>query len=156
DAVASVRDLNRLSMITIRCTGRAAKALGFRPMADAPAGTSPLGDWYANLIPTLAGELYLFMNEQSLLVVAIPRGTPDLLRAFVARIGNILSMIGVPGARIEKELEHFREARVGKTVSKRVLGVMNDAAWRCQEAAMGATRRSKLSLSDLELSLALM
>jgi len=88
--------------------------------------------------------------------VAIPRGTPDLFRAFVARIGNILSLIGVPDARIEKELEHFREARVGKTVSKRVLGVMNDAAWRCQEAAMGATLRSKLSLSDLELSLALM
>lgn len=143
-------------MITIRCTAKAAKALGFSPMADAPPGTSPLGDWYANLIPTPAGELYLFLNEQSLLVVAVPRGTPDVLRALVARVANVLSMIGASNERIQKEVEHFREARVGKTVSKRVLGVMNDVAWRCQETAARATRRSKLSLSDLELSLALM
>jgi hypothetical protein len=143
-------------MITIRCTAKAAKALGFSPIADAPVGTSPLGDWYANLIPTLAGELYLFLNEQCLLVVAVPRGTPDLLREFVGRVGNVLSMIGVSNERIEKEIEHFREARIGKTVSKRVLGVMNDAGWRCQETAGRAARRSKLSLSDLELSLALM
>jgi hypothetical protein len=125
-------------------------------MDDAPPATSPLGDWYANLVPTSAGELFLFLNEQCLLAVAVPRGTPDVLREFVARVGNILSMIGVPNDRIEKELEHFREARVGKAVSKRVLGVMNDVAWRCQEAAAQATRRSKLSLSDLELNLAIM
>ena len=115
-----------------------------------------MGDWYINLIPTPAGELYLFLNEQSLLVVAVPRSTPNLLRGFVARVGNVLSMIGVSNKRIEREIEHFREARVGKTLSKRVLGVMNDAARRCQERAARATLESKLSLSDLELSLALM
>lgn len=143
-------------MITLRCTAKAADALGFSRIADAPSGTSPLGDWYVNLIPTRAGELYLFLNEQSLLVVAVPRHTPQLLQEFVARVGNILSMIGVPNKRIENEIEHFREARIGKTMSKRVLGVMNDAAWRCQEAAARATRQSKLSLSDLELRLAIM
>jgi hypothetical protein len=52
--------------------------------------------------------LYLFLNEQSLLMIAVPRGTPNLLREFVARVGNILSMIGVSNERIEKEIEHFR------------------------------------------------
>lgn len=141
-------------MITIRCTRKAATALRLNPADDVPPGTSPLGDWYVNLIPTAAGGMYLFLNEQSLLVVVVPRGTPDLLQIFVARVGNVLSMIGVPNERIEKEIEHFRDARAGKTVSRRVLGVMNDAAWRCQEAAARATRQSKLSLSDLELSLA--
>jgi hypothetical protein len=37
-------------MITLRCTEKAAKALGFRRSDNVPAGTSPLGDWYVNLV----------------------------------------------------------------------------------------------------------
>jgi hypothetical protein len=141
-------------MITIRCTVKAAEAMGLTLMPHAPAGTSPLGDWYVNLVPTGGGDIFLFMNEQSLLAVVVPRGTPDLLRAFVARVGNILSMIGVPNPRIEIEIEHFREARAGKTASRRILGVLSDLAYHCQQAIDRATPDNKISLSDLELSLA--
>lgn len=142
-------------MITLRCTRRAAKALGYTALEDAPAGTSPLGDWYVNLVGTAAGGLFIFVNEQSLMVVAVPNGTPDILRVFVRRVANILSMIGVPNERIETELEHFRDARVGKTSSRRVLGVTNDIAFQCQDQIERALP-AKISLSDLELELAKM
>lgn len=141
-------------MIFLRCTARVTKTLGLAPLVTQSHGTSPLGDWYVNLIPTHAGGAFLFVNEQSLLAVVVPNGTPNLMHVFVARVGNILSMIGVPNERIERELEHFHEIRVAKTNSKRILGVMNDLALHCQLAAERATPEEKLSLSDLELSLA--
>lgn len=143
-------------MIIIRCTRRAASALGLRLLDDPASGTSPLGDWYVNLVPTSAGGIFLFMNEQSLLAVAVPRGEAMVLQAFVARVANILSMIGIPGDRIEVELEHFVDARAGRTSSKRLLGVMNDLATRFQDAIDVATPGNKISLSDLECKMARM
>lgn len=63
-------------------------------------------------------------------------------------------MIGVANKRIEAAVEHFREARAGKTRSKRLLGVMNDQAFRCGAEVDGASRSSPVSLSDLELRMA--
>lgn len=142
------------TMITLRCTAKAAKALGLALLAEAPAGTSPLGDWYVNLVPTAGGGMFLFMNEQSLLAVVVPRGEQALLILFVARVGNLLSMIGVPNPRIEQEVEHFIEARAARTASKRLLAVMNDLGYRVQDAFDRATPSNRLSLSDLELRLA--
>lgn len=141
-------------MITLRCTARAARVLGFELREDSSHGTSPLGDWYVNLIPTAGGGMFLFMNEQSLLAVVVPVGIPDLLHHFVARVGNLLSMIGLPNERIEQEIQHFEQARAAKTASKRVLGVMNDLAYHVQIAFDEATAEKPLSLSDLELHLA--
>ena len=141
-------------MITLRCTEKAATALGFHRIEDVQPGTSPLGDWYVNLIGTSGGGLYLFTNEQSLLTVLVPRHEMKSMNVFVARVGNILSMLGVPNDRIEQEVEHFAEARVGKTVSKKLRGVMNDLAARCQTRIETATPRSKVSISDFEFELA--
>lgn len=143
-------------MITVRCTEKAAKALGFRRSDDVPPGTSPLGDWSVNLVATVDGGVFLFMNEQSLLTVLVPRHEMRSMNVFVARVGNILSMLGVPNARIDREMEHFLEARVGKTTSRKLLGVMNDLAARCQQRIEMAPPGSKVSISDLELSLAKM
>ena len=141
-------------MITLRCTAKAADALGLQAAADAAPGSSPLGDWYINLVPTSAGGVFVFMNEQSLLLVVVPRGEPRILDSFVARVGNLLSMIGLPNEIIEAEVEHFMEARVGKTSSKRLLGVMNDLTQRCVAEIDRASRKSPVSLSDLELRMA--
>ncbi len=98
--------------------------------------------------------MFLFTNEQSLLSVVVPVGVPELLNTFVARVGNLLSMIGLSNARIELEIEHFREARAAKTASKKILGVMNDLAFHVQLAFDRATPQNKVSLSDLEVHLA--
>jgi len=143
-------------MITLRCTKKAREALRVQALPDAPAGTSPLGDWYVNLVPTVDGGFYLFTNEQSLLSVVFPRqGTStETLQLFVARVGNLLSMIGVSNARIEEELEHFRDVRVAKTASRRILGVMNDFTFHLQDSLEESTTENKLSLSDFECQMA--
>ena len=141
-------------MITLRCTAKAAKSLGFQLLENPPTGTSPLGDWYVNLIPTADGGMFLFTNEQSLVTVVVPAGVRGLLNIFVARVGNLLSMLDLPNQRIEQEMEHFVEARAAKTSSKRVLGVMNDLAYHVQIAFDEATPQQKVSLSDLELHMA--
>lgn len=142
-------------MIVLRCTKKAAKALEVAPISEVQPGTSPLGDWYVNLVPTVGGGCFLFTNEQCLLAVVVPwQGTPaEIMRIFVSRVANILSMIGVTNARIEDELEHFRDFCVGKTASKRLLGVMNDQALHLQLALEDSTSENKLSRSDFELHL---
>ena len=52
--------------------------------------------------------MFLFVNEQSLLAVIVPGGVSGLLLMFVGRVSNLLSMIGLPNERIDRELEHFR------------------------------------------------
>lgn len=141
-------------MITFRFTRTAASALGIQLSDDPPPGTSPLGDWYVNLVPSVGGEAFIFMNEQSLLAVIVPRRERKVLQVCVARVANVLSMIGVSNERIEEELEHFLEVRAGKTISKRCLGVMNYLAARFQEAIGETTPGKPLSLSDFELKMA--
>jgi hypothetical protein len=143
-------------MITLRCTRRAAGIFGVSPIRDCPSGTSPLGDWYVNLVPTVGGGFFVYTNERTLLSVFHPRqdDLAQAMPAFVRRVGNILSMIGVPNWRIEEEIEHFRELRYAKTASRKVLGIMNDYAYRLDRALGEATPAKKVSLSDFELAMA--
>ena len=143
-------------MIVIRCTARAANALKVQRTSVTAAGTSQLGDWYVNLVPTIGGGAFLFMNEQSLLAVVVPYGTDDVLGSFVGRVANVLSMVGVSNARIEKELAHFNDGRFTKTASPRLLGVLRDLGARLQETLERLDAGTKLSLSDFELGLAKM
>ncbi len=140
-------------MIVIRCTAKAAIALNVRRRAFDVGNTSPLGDWYVNLIPTIGGGAFLFMNEASLLAVVVPHNTTDVLSEFVARVANILSMIGVSNARIESELTNFSEYCFAKTASPRLLGVLRDLGARLQESLERLKLGTKLSLSDFELEL---
>jgi hypothetical protein len=143
-------------MITLRCTRKAADALGAWPLPEPPSGTGPLGEWYVNLIPTVSGGFFLFMNARCLLSVVVPRqGTAaDILNMFVRRVANILSLIGLHHAIIDQELEHFRDIRIGKTASRRLLGVMNEVGFHLQSALEESTKDSKLSLSDFEFQMA--
>ena len=59
-------------MITLRCTHKLRKHLEISPVAQTVPPTAALGDWYANLIPTVAGDLIIFVSEKSLLTVALP------------------------------------------------------------------------------------
>ena len=143
-------------MITLRCTRKAADALLASPVPDPPPGTGSLGEWYVNLVPTVGGSFFLFMNARSLLSVVVPLEdtSMEIMKLFVTRVANILALIGVPHVRIEEELEHFRDIRIGKTASRRLLGVMNEIAFHLQIALEESTQDKKLSLSDFEVQMA--
>jgi hypothetical protein len=141
-------------MVTIRCTQKLLRHLGITPDESPEPPTGALGDWYANLIPTVAGELIIFVNERSLLTVAVPeRETENLIEMFRARVVNLFAMIGVSLEGALRELKELDPIQFGRTTSRSVLGSMNDIAWNYQVMAEQSTGKGKLSLSDAELGL---
>jgi len=67
------------------------------------------------------------------------------------RVANLLRMLGIPQHIIDLETGHFDQIQFGKTVSRSVLGSMNDIAQHYQFRAEDAVSKADLSLSKIEL-----
>jgi hypothetical protein len=144
-------------MVTLRLTHKLQKLLDIDLTEQLKSTTSRLGDWYANLVPTYAGDLIVFVNEKTLLSVAIPIWESDnLLLLFRLRIGNLLEMIGIQSKAIEHELLHYSHIQFGRTRSRSVLGSMNDIAFQYQVIAEETENKANLSLSNAEYQLSQM
>src|SRR5437016_1273302 len=109
-------------MVILRPTRKATRSLGVTFDPTSGTTTSALGDWYVNLVTTIVGDLYVFVSSTTLLAVAIPASEKDTQNLFILRVSNLLAMIGAPMQTIERELEHFREIRFAKPLSRRVQG----------------------------------
>ena len=84
-------------MITLRCKKKLRNHLGLEPQRELEPTTSRLGDWYANIVPTVVGSLILFTNQKTLLSAIIPASEIDDFEAlFVLRVINVLGLIGIP------------------------------------------------------------
>jgi len=144
-------------MVTIRCTRKLYRFLEIIPLEELEPSTGALGDWYANLIPTYAGDLIMFVNERSLVTVAVPiREVKNLIPLFRVRVENLLLMIGIEQEIINREISHLEPVQFGRTASRSLLGSMNDIAWNYQFISEEAEYVARLSLSDAELKLSLM
>jgi len=109
-------------MITFRCTKKLRKYLNIVPIENTQPPSAALGDWYANLVPTFAGGLIIFVSEKSLLTVAIPSWESDhLVPLFRIRVANLLFMIGIPLKIIAGEVGHFDQVQFSKTASRSIL-----------------------------------
>lgn len=138
-------------MVTLRLTRRLQKLLDIGLAEPLKPTTSKLGDWYANLVPTFAGDLIIFVNERSLLSVAVPIWESDnLLLLFRLRFGNLLGMIGILPEAIDREIRHYSQIQFGNTRSRSILGSMNDFAFRYQVIADEAKKKADLSLTGAE------
>ena len=141
-------------MITLRCTQKLRKYLGVISIEIPEPPTAVLGDWYGNLVPTFSGDLIIFVNEKSLITVAIPVWeSNNLVPLFRIRVANLLGMIGVYPKDIDNEISHFDQIQYSKTASRRVLGSLNDFAWHYQMMAEEVRSKADLSLSNAELKL---
>lgn len=144
-------------MVTLRCTRKLLDYLEVGPVNDPPPSTGKLGDWYANLVPTHAGDLIIFVSERTLVTVAVPAWeAEDLASLFRRRVRNLLMMLDVSQHAIERELGHYQEVRFAKTASRSVLGSMNDIAYNYQFIAERDSEEGTLSLSDAEYQLSRM
>ena len=147
----------KLVMVTLRLTHKLQKVLQIDLAEQLQPTTNRLGDWYANFVPTYSGDLIVFVNEKTLLSVAIPIWESDhLLSLFRLRVGNLLGMIGIQSKAIEKELRHYDHIQFGKTNSRSVLGSMNDIAYQYQGIAEMAENKADLSLSNAEYQMSQM
>jgi len=144
-------------MVTLRLTNKLQKLLAIDLTDQLKPTTSKLGDWYANLVPTYSGDLIIFVNEKTLLSVAIPIWESDnLLSLLCLRIVNLLGMIGIQSKAIENEMSHYDHFQFSKTRSRSVLGSMNDFAFHYQIMAEEAENKADLSLSNAEYRLSQM
>lgn len=138
-------------MITWRCTKKLMQYLDIKPNANLEPTSAKLGDWYANLVPTMSGDLILFVNEKSLLTLAIPVWeAANLVPLFSLRFINLAGMIGIPPEAAAEEFFHFDRIQYGKTQSRSVLGSMNDIAFQFQVMAERGEHEGPLSLSWAE------
>jgi hypothetical protein len=114
--------------------------------------TGLLGDWYSNVIGTAAGDLIIFVNERTLLTVAVPASeTPMLLPLFRERVFNLLMLLEFPEQVAIRETSELNEITLTKTTSRRVLGSVNELARQYQGVAEDRIGEGPISLSDVEL-----
>lgn len=141
-------------MITLHCTQKLLEHLKIEPEETEEPATGALGDWYANLISTVAGDLILLVNERTLLSVAVPvENTQSLLPVFRLRVLNLLAMIHIPLGIIEREVMNLNQIRFGKTLNRSVIGSMNMLTWSYQAKAKSVKGDIGISLSDFELEM---
>ena len=138
-------------MITIRGTQKFLKKIKKPPQANLEPSSNALGDWYANLIDSDAGQLIIFVNEKSFLTVGVPvLEIKNLFSLFIQRVLNLLWLIGVPRLVIELEHVEMMKMQIGKTKDRSVIGAMNELAFSYQIYAEDQVGQGKLSLQDAE------
>jgi hypothetical protein len=138
-------------MITLRCTKRLLKYYGFAPDAEDRKPTATLGDWYANLIGTISGDLVIFVNETSRLSVALPAGVPpnELAGQFRSRVQGLLRRLALPCAGVEREMFQLMDIKIGKTKSRSILGALTQVSYLYE---IEAERQKRLSETEISLA----
>jgi len=141
-------------LIALRCTRKLLQLLDADPVDCVPESTAALGNWYANVVPTVAGELVILANERTLLSVAEPVQMLDrLLNELPAKVYNLLRMISVPTEIALQECAELETAMLARTESRSVLGSLNEIALHYQLVAERDSGRNPLSLSAMERQL---
>lgn len=143
-------------MVTLRCTRKSLERLQRDPVVEPAPSTTILGDWYANVISTVAGELVVCANERTLLSVAFPTellSDLDIALIFRTRVYNLLSMLDVPVDVAQYEHRELRPLQFATTASRSVVGSLNEISRFYQFFAERAPAGKPLSLSEAELNL---
>ena len=113
-------------MLVLRCTQKILKRIG-SPIADPPASTTALGDWYAQPLAVGHRRYVLLVSGLSRLPVLMPgRDVKHLATHFPAALARVLAGLGVPEEVIDRELAEAGEIVIAKTASRSLLGTLND------------------------------
>ena len=138
-------------MVVLRCTRKLLHALDVKPIDAVAPSTNILGEWYAHLIETAAGDLIVFVNAGTLLSVALPASAiSQLIPLFVARVYNLLRIIGVPDRCANQEIASCQDLLFARTVDRSVLGSLNEIA-RYYQYVAEASGADSLSLGHHSL-----
>ena len=119
-------------MFTLRCTQPLLKRLSpltARGDGPEPETTTVLGEWYANRLNIAQHRLILCTSERSLLSVVVPaKDLPGLPQRLAESLAALLRRAGVPPSAIAREIREMQWVRFDRTISRSVLGSMNDFA----------------------------
>ena len=139
-------------MFTVRGTKKFLDRVG-RPLADPPAGTTVLGDWYANVLlwwPQVA----LFVNAATFMPVLMPLApAAGVVARFPVGLSEVLAALGIDPRFVAAETAEMQSVALAKTASRQVLGVMNEFTFMA-EHAIGTGRSDPADLVGLSAWLA--
>jgi len=119
----------------IRCTKKLLKELDVSLVEPdkIPLPTEGLGNWYANLLRIDRRKCLLFTNEKTLYTFLIPKilkaNLKNIEEEFLINLSYNLQNEGFGMDVINKVMQEYQEIGFAKTVSKSVLGSMNDFAY---------------------------
>ena len=132
-------------MFRLRCTAKLRKRLATSEDTASSPPSTRLGDWYAHLLFTRP-QLVLCVSERTLLPTLIPARDGSLLVPRLREaVGQMLRAFGVAEAAVAAEEAAMMEAVIGKTLSRQVLGSLNDFV-RMLDSYRGAGTLLEVSL----------
>jgi hypothetical protein len=114
-------------LVVLRCTKKLQDRLHVTLSENDGPWTNALGPWYGNLIHVRRQQFVMLTNETTFLTVVVParEGATVVSRTGEA-IARLLITIGIDKAAIEQEQREMQEVKYSRTMSRTVLGVMND------------------------------
>jgi ferredoxin-NADP reductase len=114
-------------MVVLRCTQKLLRRLHEKPAEFAPSSSTLLGDWYAKILWMHRRPLVLAVSARTLLPVLLPARDPASLGpGFAAALGGVLAALGVPADQVAREQSQMAEVAFASTMSRQILGTMND------------------------------
>jgi hypothetical protein len=128
--------MTSVKMRIIHCTKKLLKELAV-PLVEPnkiPSPTEGLANWYANLLRIDRRKCVLFTNEKTLYTFLIAKVLKSNLKnieeEFLINLSYNLQNEGFGLEVINRIMKEYQEIGFAKTVSKSVLGSMNDLAWQ--------------------------
>ena len=119
-------------MRIIHCTKKVLKELDVTLIEpdNIPSPTEGLGNWYANLLRIDRRKCIIFTNEKTLYTFLIPKvlkaNLKNIEQEFLINLSYNLQNEGFGLEVINRVMQEYREIGFAKTVSKSVLGSMNE------------------------------
>jgi len=138
-------------MVAIRCTKKLLARIGAPSPVIEPT-TTLLGDWYARPVSIGHQRLILLISEHSRLPVILPgRDVKHLASNFPDALARVFLGLGIETPAAEREVEAAREAVIGVTDNRSLLGTLNDFSFMLQWQLPGRPNVDLLQAA-LELS----
>ena len=130
-------------MRIIHCTRKLLKEIDV-PLVEPdkiPVPTEGLGNWYANLLRIDRRKCLMFTNEKSLYTFLIPKvqkgNLKNIEEEFLIHLSYNLQNEGFGLELINRVMQEYQEIGFAKTVSKSVLGSMNEFAYKYEVHIIG-------------------
>ncbi len=134
-------------MFVVRATKKLRDRLGPVDQEEAPADTV-LGDWYATAW-LYRPQIALFVSEATLLPVVMPLApAATLLGRFPHHLARTLRAHDVPDTFVAEELSRMDEARLAKTSSRSMVGIMNEFTFLADARRDGGPLTDLLALAQ--------
>ena len=135
-------------VVIIRATQKLMARLAAPAASADDASTTMLGDWYATLLTWRPRQVALLMSETTLLPVMVPLAPAStLLERFPAQLAEVLRRHRVDEAVIAMECSGTVQHRLAPTVSRSLVGSMNEFRYLASAQRAGRPDPNLIELS---------